>query len=197
MKRTSTKDAVLDSALTLFSERGYDGVGMDLIASSVGIKGPSLYRHFSGKEDILNTLIDRMEEYYSQRFGSGSNPGALPRSLEELERVTLERIEFTLTDPRIVKVRKFIAMEQFRNPRIAGLATLHFMDGLVQMYRGIFTGMMDAGILKQDDPTQLALEFSAPVSLLIHACDRQPEKKAEFTERIKAHIAHFLKTYGA
>ena len=50
----STKERILDAALILFSEKGYDGVGMDLIAETVGLKGPSLYRHYKGKEDILN-----------------------------------------------------------------------------------------------------------------------------------------------
>lgn len=32
-----TKDRILDSALTLFSKKGYDGVGVDLIAENAGI----------------------------------------------------------------------------------------------------------------------------------------------------------------
>ena len=34
MDKTPTKDRILDSALTLFSEKGYDGVGVDLIAEN-------------------------------------------------------------------------------------------------------------------------------------------------------------------
>ena len=37
MDKIPTKDRVLDSALTLFSEKGYDGVGVDLIAENAGI----------------------------------------------------------------------------------------------------------------------------------------------------------------
>ena len=50
----STKDKILEEALTLFAEKGYDGTGVDQIAEAVGIKAPSLYKHFKGKEDILN-----------------------------------------------------------------------------------------------------------------------------------------------
>ena len=60
MSELSTRDRILDSALTLFSEKGYDGVGVDLIAENAGIKGPSLYRHFKGKEDIFNCLIEEV-----------------------------------------------------------------------------------------------------------------------------------------
>ena len=58
----STKQRILDEALTLFAEKGYDGTGVDLIAERVGIKGPSLYKHYKGKEEILNALIDVAEE---------------------------------------------------------------------------------------------------------------------------------------
>ena len=37
MHTISTKDRILDSALTLFSEKGYDGVGVDLIAEKAGL----------------------------------------------------------------------------------------------------------------------------------------------------------------
>ena len=48
----STKDRILEEALTLFAENGYDGTGVEQIAEKVGIKAPSLYKHFKGKEDI-------------------------------------------------------------------------------------------------------------------------------------------------
>ena len=49
----TTKERILEEALTLFAEKGYDGTGVDQIAECVGIKGPSLYKHFKGKEDNL------------------------------------------------------------------------------------------------------------------------------------------------
>ena len=49
MKDMPTKERILYSALDLFSEKGYDGVGVDLIAENAGLKGPSLYRHYKGK----------------------------------------------------------------------------------------------------------------------------------------------------
>ena len=49
----STKEKILDAALTLFAENGYDGTSVEQIASIVGIKAPSLYKHYKGKEDIL------------------------------------------------------------------------------------------------------------------------------------------------
>ena len=38
-----TKEKILDAALTLFAENGYDGTSVEQIANIVGIKAPSLY----------------------------------------------------------------------------------------------------------------------------------------------------------
>ena len=84
MSKASTRDKILDAALTLFSEKGYDGVGVDLIGERAGIKGPSLYRHFKGKEDILNSLIEKVGAYYELNFGSENHLGGIPESMEEL-----------------------------------------------------------------------------------------------------------------
>ena len=48
MKRTDTKQRIMEEALRLFSENGYDAVSVEQIAQAVGIKAPSLYNHFPG-----------------------------------------------------------------------------------------------------------------------------------------------------
>ena len=196
MSKASTRDKILDAALTLFSEKGYDGVGVDLIGERAGIKGPSLYRHFKGKEDILNSLIEKVGAYYELNFGSENHIDRIPESVEELLTFSMERIRFTMHDVTLQKTRRILVMEQFRNPRIAELTSKHHMDGLQGMFQKIFEAMMEMKILKMDDAETMALEFVAPVSLLIHTYDRQPEREAEVMEKIKKHFEHFSKIYG-
>ena len=62
MECIKTKDRILLAALDLFSVKGYDQASIDLIAEAVGIKGPSIYAHYKGKEDILESLIAMMEQ---------------------------------------------------------------------------------------------------------------------------------------
>lgn len=87
-------------------------------------------------------------------------------------------------------------MEQFRSERMAGLTTRYHLENLQEMYAVILAEMMEKELLKQDDPEYLALEFVAPVSLLIHMYDRQPEREAEVLEKIRNHFEHFAKVYG-
>lgn len=191
----STKQRILDEALTLFAEKGYDGTGVDLIAERVGIKGPSLYKHYKGKEEILNALIDAAEERYEEYFGSEKHIGKLPQSREGFIKVTMERISFTMRDPVIRKTRMLLVQEQFRNERISEVTTRHQLDGIQRMFAKIIKGMMDEGIVKNDDPELLAVELTAPAVLQIARSDRQPQYEEECMEYIENHLRHFCKVY--
>lgn len=191
----STKERILDEALMLFSENGYDGTSVERIAEKVGIKAPSLYKHFKGKEDILNAIIDNAEARYEESFGSEKRIGRLPESKEEFVRITMDRISFTMHDPMIRKIRKFLVQEQFRSERLAAITTKHQLDGLLGMYTKIIGGMMDNDLFKKDDPVLLATEVTAPVVLWIAKADRQPECEQESMESIEKHVRHFCDVY--
>ncbi len=195
MNKMPTKERILYSALDLFAEKGYDGVGVDLIAEKSGIKGPSIYRHYKGKEDIFNSLIDWVASHYEKGFGLKQFTYELPDSMEELIENAIRKIEFTMHDDIIRKTRKIMAMEQFRSKKMAELTTQYQLKNLQQIYAEIFSAMMDKGIIIKDDPECLALEFISPVSLLIYMYDRQPDKEREVLDIIKQHFNHFAKVY--
>jgi len=191
----STKEKILDAALTLFAENGYDGTSVEQIAGIVGIKAPSLYKHYKGKEDILNALIESAEKRYEEMFGSEHNIGKLPQSREEFIKVTMERISFTMRDPIIRKTRMFLVQEQFRNERISEVTTRHQLDGIQRMFAKIIKGMMDEGMVVEDDPELLAVELTAPAVLQIARSDRQSQYEGECLAYIEKHLRHFCKVY--
>ena len=191
----STKEKIMDAALTLFAENGYDGTSVEQIANIVGIKAPSLYKHYKGKEDILNALIDSAEERYEVMFGSEKNIGKVPQSREEFIKVTMERISFTMRDPIIRKTRMLLVQEQFRNERISEVTTRHQLDGIQRLFAKIIKGMMDEGIVVKDDPKMLAVELTAPAVLQIARSNRQPQCEKECMEYIEKHLRHFCKVY--
>ena len=191
----STKDRILDAALTLFSENGYDGTSVEQIADFVGIRAPSLYKHYAGKEEILNALIDTAQAHYEGFFGSEINIGKVPESGEEFIRTSMSRISFTIRDPVIRRTRMLLVQEQFRNERIAGITTMHQLNGIQRMYARILEEMMKKGLVGEDDPAQLAVEVTAPVVLLIAKADRQPQSVKETEESIERHLRHFCAVY--
>jgi AcrR family transcriptional regulator len=191
----TTRDRILNEALTLFAQNGYDGTSVEDIAEKVGIKAPSLYNHFKGKEDILNALIDNAEARYEESFGSEQHIGKIPESREDFVRVTMERILFTMRDPMIRKIRKFLVQEQFRSDRLAAITTRHQLEGVQKMYTRIIEGMMEKGLFVKDDPALLATELVSPVVLWISQADRQPQFEQEIIDRIERHIRHFCDVY--
>jgi len=191
----STKEKILEKALTLFAENGYNGTSMEQIAQNVGIKAPSLYKHFKGKEDILNSLIEVAEARYEENFGSDKNIGKIPDSIDEFIHETVEKIRFTMNDPMIQKMRIFLVQEQFRNERLAEITTRHQIGGVQKMYQAIIEGMMQKGILAKGDSALLALELTAPVVILLSKVDRQPNSKKESLKIIRKHLQHFFETY--
>ena len=191
----TTKEKILDAALTLFAENGYDGTSVEQIANIVGIKAPSLYKHYKGKEDILNALIDAAEVRYDEMFGSENHIGKIPENREEFIKVTMGRVSFTMRDPMIRKIRMLLVQEQFRNERISEVTTKHQLDGVQGMFAKIIKGMMDAGIVVKDDPKLLAVELTAPAVLQIARSDRQPQCEEECLECIERHLQHFCDTY--
>jgi AcrR family transcriptional regulator len=54
----STKEKIMDAAIVLFSEKGYETVSMRDIARTVGIKAASIYNHYPSKRDILESMYE-------------------------------------------------------------------------------------------------------------------------------------------
>ena len=191
-----TKERILDAALEMFSQNGYAGTNIRELSASLGLVKSGVYKHFESKEAIWNALLDKMIAYYEEHFGSAEHLPPVPDTLEELVRMTMQMVNITVRDERIVMTRKLLSIEQFRDERARELATKHFLTGLTDMFTRLFRGMMDKGLLRNDDPKMLAFAYIAPISALIHLCDREPEKTEETLEQIEAFSRHFVRTYG-
>ena len=192
-----TKERILAAAMEMFSQKGYDGTNIRELTASLGLVKSAMYRHFESKEEIWNALLDEMIAYYAERFGSPERLPDVPDSLEELVTMTMRMVDFTIHDERIVMTRKLLTIEQFRDGRARNLATKHFLTGLKEMFTPVFSGMMDKGLFRRDDAAMLAFAYTAPISALIHLCDREPEKTDEAVTQIEAFSRHFIKIYRA
>lgn len=190
-----TKEKILEAALEQFSQKGYAGTNIREITASLGLVKSSMYKHFGSKEEIWNALLDEMIAYYNKRFGSPDDLPPVPDTPEELVSMTMKMVDFTVHDERVVMMRKVLTIEQYRDGRARELATKHFLTGLTEMFTHIFEGMMDKALLRRDDPAMLAFAYTAPISALIHLCDREPEKAPKALAQIEAFSRHFTETY--
>ena len=192
-----TRERILDAALEIFSRDGYAGTNIKDIADSVGIVKSALYRHFDSKEDIFNAVLERVKVYYEERFGSVEKLPDLPRNTDELYRMTMRMVDFTIHDPKIIRMRKLLSAEQFRDERFTQLANHYFLYDTKAIFSKVFCALMENGAVKKNDPDILALAYTAPVTALIHLCDREPEKEQEIMDQIRRFVSQFIDTYKA
>lgn len=61
-----TRERILDAALTLFAERGYDATSMREISEQLGITKAALYYHFDSKADIVRSMLADTERKVSE-----------------------------------------------------------------------------------------------------------------------------------
>lgn len=60
--KANRRTVLLDSAATLFSERGFKGVSIEDLGTAAGVSGPAVYRHFSSKQALLGALLIGVSE---------------------------------------------------------------------------------------------------------------------------------------
>jgi AcrR family transcriptional regulator len=58
-------ESVLQAAVEVFNERGYDGASMEDLAKRLGIAKSAIYHHVSGKEELLQMALDRALDGWS------------------------------------------------------------------------------------------------------------------------------------
>lgn len=203
MERT-TRQKILEEALSLFSEKGYEAVSVVQIAVAVGIKAPSLYKHYKSKQDIFQAILDEMDARYEKQAGAMQMNGtdahadvALFSNISEemLVKMGKELFLYFLHDDYVCKFRKMLTIEQYHSEDLAVLCTKQYVDDPLS-YQGMMFGMLSQmGVLKAESPQIMALHFYAPLYLLLTLCDRQPEREAEALQILEEHVKQFNKLY--
>ncbi len=86
-RRRNTKEKIIDEAESLAALHGIEHLKLQDVADKIGIKLPSVYAHFSGREDILTAMGSRISKGIGQLYiaKSGEAPiETLKRSAQDL-----------------------------------------------------------------------------------------------------------------
>ena len=205
MEKSSTKQAILDAALELFSRQGYEATSISQIADAVGIRKASLYSHFTGKQDILDTLVrvtlaqyERRSVFAGARWDDPDGSGAKqPITPDDAVKTVLEHVRFILHDPDISRARKMLTIEQFQNPMLAELQTKQNYTDVLRYFTALVQLLVRAGSLRDTgDAMVTAAQLSFPITVWINLCDREPERESEVFSLIERHIRQFFAVYA-
>ena len=199
-----TKKKILDVALTLFSEKGYGNVYVGQIAEGVGIKAPSLYKHYKSKQDIFEAILEEMRNRYDKEAAHLNMTGndflidfELYNNIseDELVKMGIGLFSFFLHDEYECKFRKMLTIEQFSNKELAELFSHQYFNEPLKYQTGLLQLLIMQGHMKNEDANVMALQFFAPIYLLMTICDREPQREAEALQILEKHIRQFNRMY--
>jgi AcrR family transcriptional regulator len=134
------REAILDAALAVFAERGYEGASTAEIAAAAGCSEPVLYKHFSGKRDLFVAVLN-------------GGTATLSRRVSEIE-VSDDPLGYLLSTAR--KVHQDKESSQYARLRLVALSMAHdpavratLREKVRQLHRVVAAGVQRAQDLGQ------------------------------------------------
>lgn len=191
-----TKARILEAALELFAQKGYMGTSMHDIAEKLGITKGALYKHYAGKQEILDSIVQRMCQMDYEQAEAYEMPETEPDGfaedylrtpLAQIHAYSMVQFAHWTVDPFSANFRKMLTLEQYRDPKLAQLHHDYLAGGPLAYMAAIFRKMADS----EETAMHLALEFYGPMYLLYSVYDGA-ENPASVAPLLDAHIRQFL-----
>jgi TetR/AcrR family transcriptional regulator, mexJK operon transcriptional repressor len=163
------RQQIIDGALAVFSEKGFDKATNQEIAEAAGIASPGLiYHYFASKADLLRQAMSSRAPVLRSVVGDDALTGMAPR-----EALTLIGSAFlgALNNPDHLRLFRVIIGEALRDPSVAaawhGASSLPVKRGLVHYLEA----KMQAGELRRANPEAAANCFLG--SILLYVLSRE------------------------
>ena len=156
--KTQTKDKIFDTALDLFSKKGYDSVSVRTIASEVGIKETSIYNHYSSKKDILMSILNYFEEYFKGNPLDDENiRKLLEENPEEFYHQGSEMFKQQIFEEKILKIMKLIFVQMYQIDEVKEFFLREILGGSTDFWSDVFEILIQKNVIGSDcNPNKLA-----------------------------------------
>ena len=196
MMAGDTKERILKIALELFAEKGYLGTSMSDIANRLGITKGALYKHYTGKQEILDSIVERMNQMDYERAQEYEMPETQPDGfaeaylhtpIEKIRAYAMAQFDHWTKEPFSSNFRKMLTLEQYRDPKLGQLYQKYLAAGPLAYMAAVFRPLTDS----EQTAMQLALEFYGPMFLLYSVYDGAGGKDS-VAPMLSAHIDRFI-----
>lgn len=151
----STRRRLVDSAMTLFSERGFESTSVDDVAAHAGVGRTTFFRHFPTKEDVVFPDHDALLARVGARLATGTAATART-ALEEASRLVLDHYLAEGETAR-QRYRLIRAVPPLRHRELAS----------VHRYGRLFSDHLRAWLGDEDD-AMLRAELTAAAVITAH-----------------------------
>jgi len=158
-----TKEKIFDAAVDLFAEKGYDGVSIRDIGRAVGITEGAVYKHYSSKDEILDSIF----AYVESRIYPRAPAGSIDTIVESLSfREILESMpRAMIADPCLTKVTRIMVIEMYHNDKIRDYVRKELFERPAEETEVMFRKLMEKGKIRPCDPGAMATLF---ISYLVY-----------------------------
>ncbi|WMM26155.1 TetR/AcrR family transcriptional regulator [Tissierella sp. MB52-C2] len=126
MSREERREQILESALNIFIEKGYNGSTTMDIAKEAGISEVTLFRYFDSKKQIF---LDAIEPILVTSLKESIVASKDLEPIEKLEYILKDRIKFISKHHEVIKL---ILMESQINPEIADFNFINQITSLLK-----------------------------------------------------------------
>jgi AcrR family transcriptional regulator len=154
------QEAILATALILFTERGFFGTPTSLISKEAGVATGTLFFYFRTKEDLIDTLYRRTKSEAAQAMCRGLDREKTPKA--KLRRLGFNAVAWGIENPAKMKFMEQFAHSPFvsTNAQEEGMSHFLFLQDLVQ------EGIRE-GVIRDTDPPLLFCMMASSLSGLI------------------------------
>lgn len=203
MKRNGekTKKIILNSAIELFYNKGYDQVSIRTIADSVGIKGSSIYNHFKSKEDILIEMVNYHKAYLNNNY-QGTLAGVVIESMtpeSKIEDLLIESYHQTLGNlatKELQQIFHILSRNQLSHPIVSEYLNEILLVNAIKELKKLFDKMNELNIIQYSDTELLAHEFYSYIIYLYYEHYLINQSNDQMETKLKNHIRFFSKAIG-
>jgi AcrR family transcriptional regulator len=161
------REVLIEEAGREFAEAGFEGASLNQIIERADFSKGSLYYYFENKEDLYETVACRGAERLAEEFGFSEEQLTAETFWEELERLTIQSLEFVQRHDWYVELFRSLYRMRDRHPDEGPAADL-FDDGQDWVKYLIAQGQQ-LGVVRQDLPLEFLVEAAMGV---VEACDR-------------------------
>ncbi|MFO6446309.1 TetR/AcrR family transcriptional regulator [Erythrobacter sp. NE805] len=177
-------DKVLDTAMRLFAERGYEATSIAAIAGEARVGKHTIYRRYPDKASLFRACVDRtMLTIVEARAGEDGESGG---PLDRLKAIVLRAAQVAV-DPQMVALYRMSIAEALRFPEIASIFSDPARDPLIARCAQLVGEAQEQGAIRPEDPWQLAeLLIEMTAGILMQWCvvgrDTGPDDVAPWVE---------------
>lgn len=166
------RQQVLDCALQLLAEKGFEGLRIRDIASRVGINSATLHHYFASKQALVEGVAMHLSRFYgAQRAPTLPCEPDVPESLRQLRQEFADAAYYRTEFPEVLSATLELTLRAQRDEEVARLiAPLHrHWTGSIER---VLRAGVDAGVFRRDvEPRALSLAIVASLwgmSALLH-----------------------------